>query len=274
MANYGDWNTWGHPGSQPAWSTQQYSQQSYYTASPRPYSLARPGYYDIPAFPPSHVTGHEQRIEHRGGEDTAQASGCIFRREYDDFSESEGHGDSSEYEEEHEDRVDQRCYHFFAGLGEDEEEPEREALDLEDIERRHRAFLPQWNTIDWQTPARNPPRSSVSPRASVSPNPSYNRAPSVISISSSASDSSVEFLGESLVTSSQVSGRYSDATLVGSTLKQEEGNIEQFQHAPALVGLVDNLRDENISNEGNKRNRPVSVEFLFEFRRNVRPRQQ
>ncbi|GJD04650.1 Histone acetylase complex subunit [Colletotrichum higginsianum IMI 349063] len=168
-------------------------------------------------------------------------------------------------------------------------------LSREEIERRHNAFHPQWNQVNWQAPARNPPSTSISPRASNQP--SRNRSHSVISISSSEDDkseSSIELLGVSRVKFSndasrckddrqgqdseqrekdQVSFKHRSALVLHPQDRESAGSSRGYGHMPIAVDLTEEHVRENIVQENNKRKRENSIEFLFAFRRNVRPRQ-
>ncbi|KAJ0167861.1 Chromatin modification-related protein eaf3 [Colletotrichum tanaceti] len=165
-------------------------------------------------------------------------------------------------------------------------------LSLEEIERRQNTFLPQWNQVNWQAPSRNPPSTSISPRASNQP--SRNRAHSVISISSDESESSIELLGVSRVKFSKDASRCKDARqeqeseerakaqvsleqqsalLLYPQDRESAGGSRGLAHMPIAVDLTKEHGRENVVRESNKRKRASSIEFLFAFRRNVRPRQ-
>ncbi|GKT56310.1 keratinolytic protein [Colletotrichum tofieldiae] len=202
-------------------------------------------------------------------------------------------------------QVDPRCYCLDLG-GLDPDEPVGKSPSPEEIERRYTAFLPQWNKINWQAPIRNPLSHSVSPRASI--RPGHSRALSVISISSDESESSIlsvlgdlgnesnssiEFLGVSPVKPRNDASHNSDATLkensecaeveqdnfkhhlapMQALQEQENADARDFELMPVLVDLIEEPAEENVYWECNKRRRESSVEFLFEFQRNVRPRQ-
>ncbi|KAK6225368.1 histone acetylase complex subunit [Colletotrichum tabaci] len=108
-------------------------------------------------------------------------------------------------------------------------------LSREEIERRHNTFLPQWNQVNWQASAKNPPSTSISPRTSNQP--SRNRSHSVISISSSENDeseSSIELLGVSRVKFSNDASRCKDGRQEQDSEEREKDQVS-FKHRSALV---------------------------------------
>ncbi|KAJ0350061.1 hypothetical protein COL26b_006956 [Colletotrichum chrysophilum] len=140
---------------------------------------------------------------------------------------------------------------------------------LDDNAYRHDEFLERWGAVDWHQEPRQREDTPISPRSRAGPPGSPASVVDDWNDLSDSSDSSVEFLFECQAwdSSTNSSGSSIDTQLSSfSDTSKRERSVETMQDSVQ----VDSLRRAVIQPESNKRKREDSVEFLFEFERNVR----
>ncbi|KAI8179290.1 Chromatin modification-related protein eaf3 [Colletotrichum sp. SAR 10_86] len=142
---------------------------------------------------------------------------------------------------------------------------------LDDNAYRHDEFLERWGAVDWHQEPRQREDAPISPRTRAGTPGSPASVVNDWNDLSDSSDSSVEFLFECQAwdSSTNSSGSSIDTQLssFSDTSKRERSeSLEALQDSVQ----VDSLRRAVIHRESDKRKREDSVEFLFEFERNVR----
>ncbi|KAJ0340493.1 hypothetical protein COL922a_003301 [Colletotrichum nupharicola] len=140
---------------------------------------------------------------------------------------------------------------------------------LDDNAYRRDEFLERWGAVDWHQEPRQREDTPISHRTRAGPPGSPASVVDDWNDLSDSSDSSVEFLFECQAwdSSTNSSGSSIDTQLSSfSDTSKRERSVETLQDSVQ----VDSLRRAVIQPESNKRKREDSVEFLFEFERNVR----
>ncbi|KAH0426804.1 hypothetical protein CcaCcLH18_10084 [Colletotrichum camelliae] len=153
----------------------------------------------------------------------------------------------------------------------DDDDNDDEVLD--DNAYRHDEFLERWVAVDWHQEPRQREDTPISPRTRAGPPGSPASVVSDWSNLSDSSDSSVEFLFECEAWDSPANrGGSSIDTQLSSFSDTSKRERSESLEALRDTAQVDSPRRASIPRESNKRKREDSVEFLFEFERNVRPK--